>query len=102
LLVYEIAARFRLSQARLAANPRYPAEPKTAGERLRKWRMDRGMIAKEVAKELGVCEETVLNWERGISERGFEGESRANSAALRRLNLGLPADLSVDVAFRTC
>ena len=73
MLVYEISRRFSLSQARLAANPRYPTEPKTPGERLRKWRMDRGMTARQLAKELGVCGETVLNWERGRTRKALTG-----------------------------
>ncbi|MFH1778795.1 MAG: helix-turn-helix transcriptional regulator [Candidatus Omnitrophota bacterium] len=52
-------------------NPDYPKEPKTLGERIRKVRMDKGLMIKEVAEMLGVTEDTVINWElRGRKPRG--------------------------------
>lgn len=52
-------------------NPAYPKEPKTLGERIRKARMDKGLMIKELAKFVGVTEDTVINWElRGVRPRG--------------------------------
>jgi len=49
-------------------NPKYPKNPQTLGEKLRKARMDRGMTLKEVATLFGVSDTAVLNWEiRGIN-----------------------------------
>ena len=48
-------------------DPDYPKEPKTLGERIRKARMDKGLMIKELAEKIGVAEDTVINWEkRGI------------------------------------
>jgi DNA-binding transcriptional regulator YiaG len=44
-------------------NPRYPKNPKTIGERIRKARMELGLEIKELAKWLGVDPDTVINWE---------------------------------------
>ena len=44
-------------------DPRYPKNPQTLGEKLRKARMDRKMKLKEVAALLGVSDTSVLNWE---------------------------------------
>ena len=41
----------------------YPENPKTFGEHLRKARIDAGLLIKDLAKELGVTEDTVINWE---------------------------------------
>ena len=43
---------------------KYPKDPKTLRERIRKARMDRHMIAKELAPKVGVVPETVTNWEK--------------------------------------
>ena len=45
-------------------NPKYPKDLKTLGERIRKARMDRHMMAKELAQKIGVVPETVTNWEK--------------------------------------
>lgn len=51
----------------LELNPAYPSQPKTFGERLRKARMDKNMLIRELAQLIGVTEDTVINWElRGI------------------------------------
>jgi len=56
---------------RLEFNPKYPKNPKTLGERIRKARMDKGLMIKELASKLGVTEDTVINWEiRGMKPRG--------------------------------
>ena len=44
-------------------DPDYPQEPKTLGERIRKARMDKGLMIKELAEKIGVTEDTVINWE---------------------------------------
>lgn len=45
----------------------YPANPKNSGERLRKARMDAGLKINDLARMLGVTEDTVINWElRGM------------------------------------
>lgn len=52
-------------------DPDYPKNPQTLGERIRKARMDKGLMIKELAEIIGVTEETVINWEiRGSKPRG--------------------------------
>ena len=41
----------------------YPTDPKTLGERIRKARMDKGWLQKDLAKLLEVCENTITGWE---------------------------------------
>jgi DNA-binding XRE family transcriptional regulator len=43
-------------------DPRYPKNPQTLGERLRKARIDKGMTLKEVAALFGVSDTAVINW----------------------------------------
>jgi transcriptional regulator with XRE-family HTH domain len=43
--------------------PQYPKEFKTIGDHLRKKRLDLKLTQKEVAKQIGVDETTILNWE---------------------------------------
>lgn len=51
----------------LELNPAYPKEPKTLGERIRKARMDKGLLIRELAALIGVSADTVINWElRGV------------------------------------
>lgn len=46
----------------------YPKELKTIGDHIRKWRIDNWLVQRDVAKILGVCEDSVVGWEiRGIS-----------------------------------
>lgn len=59
-LVYTVEVEINL----LDFDPKYPKEPKTLGERIRKARMDRRMMVKELAKRIGVVPETVINWEK--------------------------------------
>ena len=48
-------------------NADYPIDPKTFGEKLRKARMDAGLLIKEFAALIGVTDDTVINWEvRGM------------------------------------
>jgi transcriptional regulator with XRE-family HTH domain len=44
-------------------DPRYPKNPQTLGEKLRKARMDKGMTLKEAAAIFGVTGTAFLNWE---------------------------------------
>ena len=44
-------------------NAKYPKNPLTLGERIRKARMNRGLMIKELASQIGVTEDTVINWE---------------------------------------
>ncbi len=66
-MIYILEAEVNL----LDFDPSYPREPKTLGERIRKTRMDKGLMIKELAEIIGVTEDTVINWElRGIKPRG--------------------------------
>jgi DNA-binding transcriptional regulator YiaG len=66
-LVYVLEVEINL----LDFNPSYPKNPQTFGERIRKARMDKDLRAKDLAKILGVSEDSVLNWEaRGTKPRG--------------------------------
>jgi len=44
-------------------NHKYPKNPQSLGERIRKARMDKGMTLKETAALFGVTDTTVINWE---------------------------------------
>jgi len=35
------------------------------GERIRKWRLERGLFQRDLAKLIGVDEMTIVNWEKG-------------------------------------
>jgi transcriptional regulator with XRE-family HTH domain len=51
----------------MESNPSYPKNPATLGEHIRKWRMDKGLLIRELAAQSGVTKDTVINWEiRGI------------------------------------
>jgi len=48
-------------------NPKYPQNPQNLGEKIRKARIDKGLMIKELASQIGVTEDTVINWEiRGM------------------------------------
>ena len=37
------------------------------GDYIRKWRMEKGLLIRELAENIGVTEDTVINWEvRGV------------------------------------
>jgi len=42
----------------------YPQELRTLGDHLRKVRLERGLFQDQVARDLGVSVQTLLNWER--------------------------------------
>ncbi|MEW6074997.1 MAG: helix-turn-helix transcriptional regulator [Candidatus Omnitrophota bacterium] len=58
-LVYTLEIEINL----LDFNSKYPENPQTVGEKLRKARMDKGMTLKEVAALFGVSDTAVINWE---------------------------------------
>ena len=58
-LVYTIELEINLHEY----SPKYPKNPKTFGELLRKKRMDKRLTMKDIAGKLGVTETTVYNWE---------------------------------------
>jgi len=41
----------------------YPDQ--TLGERIKKWRLERGLFQVDLAKMIGVSEMTIVNWEKG-------------------------------------
>lgn len=49
-------------------NPAYPKELKTIGDHIRKVRLDRKLLQKEVATLLNVCEDTITGWENGRTQ----------------------------------
>ncbi|MCX5704033.1 MAG: helix-turn-helix transcriptional regulator [Candidatus Omnitrophica bacterium] len=56
-------------------NPKYPKNPQTLGEKIRKARMDKGLMIKELAAQIGVTDDTVINWEiRGMMPQGKSRE----------------------------
>jgi len=42
----------------------YLHHPRNIGEKIRKYRMGSGLQIKELAKMIGVTEDTVINWEK--------------------------------------
>jgi len=42
----------------------YPKEIITIGDQIRKTRLDRGLLQKDVAKLIGVTEDCITNWEK--------------------------------------
>jgi DNA-binding transcriptional regulator YiaG len=70
-LVYTLELTFNLNEF----NPRYPQSPQNLGETIRKARMDQGLLIRELAAQLGVTEDTVINWEiRGMKPEGRNSE----------------------------
>ena len=54
----------------------YPVSPRNFGQKLRKVRMDAGLKIKELARMLGVTEDTVINWEvRGVTPKAWTLET---------------------------
>ena len=60
-LVYKISKSIDF---RRLHKPSYSAHPKTFGEKLRKWRIDRGLFIKDLAKMIDVTPDTIINWEK--------------------------------------
>jgi len=66
-LVYTLEIEVNL----LDFNPKYPKNPQNLGEKIRKARMDKGLLIRELASQIGVTEDTVINWEiRNIKPEG--------------------------------
>ncbi|MBC8473995.1 MAG: helix-turn-helix transcriptional regulator [Candidatus Omnitrophica bacterium] len=64
--VYTLSTEINL----LEFNPKYPKNPKTLGEKIRKARMDKRLEIKELAELIGVTPDSVINWEiRGVKPR---------------------------------
>jgi DNA-binding XRE family transcriptional regulator len=55
---YSLAIILRLSL--------YPDQ--TLGERIKKWRLEQGLIQRDMAKMIGVDEMSIVNWETGKTE----------------------------------
>jgi len=55
---------FEITYNRYHFDPTYPKHPKTLGERIRKARMDKSWMVKELAERLGVTLATVISWEK--------------------------------------
>lgn len=49
-------------------NPAIPENPKTIGERIRKYRIENGLSQKDIAEKVGVRTDSVTNWELGRNE----------------------------------
>ncbi len=47
---------------------RYPLEPKTLGDHVRKRRLDLGLLQRQVARKVGAHLATITNWETGKTE----------------------------------
>lgn len=59
-LVYTVEVEINL----LDFDPKYSKNPTTLGEHIRRSRMDRHLMVKELAERVGVVPETVINWEK--------------------------------------
>jgi len=67
-------------------NPKYPKNPQTLGERIKKARMDKGLLIVELAELIGVTADTIINWEiRGIIPEGRNME-RVSEFLKKELN----------------
>lgn len=65
--------KLKLTIKRSEKHPKgYPAKPRALGERIRKHRMDLGLVQKDVAKFVGVKTDTVTLWEEGKTKPSKE------------------------------
>jgi DNA-binding XRE family transcriptional regulator len=46
-------------------NPPYPKNPTTLAQYIRKYRKDKGVLIRELAKEIGIHKFTLIKWEGG-------------------------------------
>ena len=61
--------KLKLTIIRSKKRPKgYPTKPKTLGQKIRKRRMDLGLLQKDVARFVGVVTDTVTLWEKGRKE----------------------------------
>lgn len=56
----------------------YPLNPKTIGEYISKKRMDNRLMQSEVANIIGVSEESIWNWEHGMTSPRKKNLKRIN------------------------
>jgi len=57
----------RLFPPHWKSNQRPPANPKTIGEKIKKYRLDHHWLQRDIAKKIGISATSVSNWERGIT-----------------------------------
>jgi hypothetical protein len=50
------------------SKPGHPEDPKTLGEHLRRARLDRGLLQRQVAEAIGCHHASLHNWKRGRRE----------------------------------
>jgi DNA-binding transcriptional regulator YiaG len=82
-LIYTLGIEVNL----LDFDPNYPKNHQDLGQQIRKTRMEKGLMIKELAEQIGVTEDAVINWEI----RGVRPEAR-NLDRLRKY-LFLPTHL---------
>jgi len=58
----------------------------TLGKRIKKWRLERGLFQRDLAKKIGVSEMTVVNWEKGRTK-----PIKQNSERLEKILGDLPS-----------
>ncbi|QHS56423.1 helix-turn-helix transcriptional regulator [Mucilaginibacter sp. 14171R-50] len=66
-----------------------PVNPQTLGEHIRKARIERGLLQREVAEVFGVCEDTIVGWENGRSfpQRKYQNKILHFINILKEVNL---------------
>ncbi len=64
----------------------YPVNPKTIGEHIRKKRMDCRLMQSDVANIIGVSEESIWNWENGVTMPRKKNLKRINEFVTASLN----------------
>ena len=70
--------------------PEYPENPKTLGEHIRKARIDRGLLIKELGELIGANEASVINWEI----RGRRPEDKFRQPLKRVLDIDVELECS--------
>ena len=60
-IVYVVTRHINLKKL---ANPDYPINPKTFGQKLRKWRLDNNLTIKALSKIIKADEMSIINWEK--------------------------------------
>jgi len=68
-LIFTAALPFchRVLCGRKLKSSKYPKQPNTLGDHIRKRRLDLGLFQKQVAEQIGVSEETIYRWESNES-----------------------------------
>ncbi|MBI2618757.1 MAG: helix-turn-helix domain-containing protein [Ignavibacteriales bacterium] len=61
-----------------------PAEPRTLGEKLLKYRKDRGITQKELARRIGIDPTTLSRLEKGKGNRNFRNVKEKAESFLRK------------------